>query len=67
MRHADCKHCGKEISEVDEQCPHCGIPLPPKHAQQRQRQFVFWFVGVVLFCFFMMAWLPPDWSPFAGK
>ena len=67
MSHLLCKHCGQAVNESDRSCQGCGIPLPPKHAQQAQTHFIFWFIGVVLFCFFMMFWLPPDWSPFVGK
>ncbi|NOQ94651.1 MAG: protein DnrP [Methylophaga sp.] len=62
-----CKHCAGNIEAEDSSCPHCGIPLPPHHATQKQRHFVLWFVALVLFCFFMMVWLPPDWSPFTGR
>ncbi|RLA21444.1 MAG: protein DnrP [Gammaproteobacteria bacterium] len=67
MSNLSCKHCGRAVEEDDQTCPNCGIPLPPKHGQQRQRSFVFWFIGIVIFCFVMMFWLPPDWSPFVDK
>lgn len=62
-----CKHCGRDIDSDDKVCPHCGIPLAPNHAGQRQRTFVVWFIILVIFCFIMMFWLPPDWSPFVDK
>ena len=67
MSHLICKHCGKTVNDGDKSCLGCGIPLPPKHGQQVQKNFVFWFVAVVLFCFFMMFWLPPDWSPLVSR
>lgn len=67
MRKLSCKHCGEGVDADDTVCPHCGIPLPPNHGTQRQRTFIYWFIALVIFCFFMMFWLPPDWSPFVGK
>ncbi|MBV1915754.1 MAG: zinc-ribbon domain-containing protein [Pseudomonadales bacterium] len=67
MSDLSCKHCGREIKETDSTCESCGIPLPPNHATQRQRKFLIWFGIVVVFCIFMMFWLPPDWSPFVER
>lgn len=62
-----CKHCGGNVGEDQRNCPNCGIPLPPNHATQRQRTFIVWFILLLIFCFFMMMWLPPDWSSFVNK
>jgi predicted nucleic acid-binding Zn ribbon protein len=67
MNPLSCTHCGKEVKAEEQSCSHCGQPLPPNHAQARQRSFIGWFVVIVLFCIGMMLWLPPDWSPFMGK
>jgi len=67
MSQHNCKHCGGMVEAEQSICPNCGMPLPPNHAQQKQRNFVLWFVILVLFCLFMMLWLPPDWSPMVNK
>ena len=63
MSELSCSNCGGSIESDSETCPHCGIPLPPNHASQRERTFTYWFIALVIFCVFMMLWLPPDWSP----
>mgnify|MGYP000565370713 CR=1 FL=1 len=67
MSQLNCKHCGGKIEAEESACQHCGLPLPPNHAKQKQRTFVVWFVILVLFCLFMMIWLPPDWSPLVNR
>lgn len=62
-----CQHCGRDVEADNTVCPSCGIPLPPNHAKYRQNKFIVWFIALVIFCVFMMLWLPPDWSPFVGK
>ena len=62
-----CKHCGGNVEAEQRTCPNCGIPLTPNHAIQKQRTFIVWFIVLLIFCFFMMMWLPPDWSPFVGS
>jgi len=67
MSEFNCKHCGGKIGAEQSICEHCGIPLPPNYAKQKQRTFILWFVILVIFCIFMMIWLPPDWSPLANR
>ncbi|PHS29664.1 MAG: protein DnrP [Methylophaga sp.] len=57
-----CSHCGRAVKADDVSCSNCGIPLPPHHANQRQRTFVYWFIALVIFCFVIMFWLPPNWT-----
>jgi predicted nucleic acid-binding Zn ribbon protein len=61
-----CNHCGRDVKAEDEVCANCGIPLPPNHADQRQKTFIRWFIVLVIFCVFMMWWIPPDWSSIGG-
>lgn len=63
MSELRCKHCDGKVEATDSQCSNCGIPLPPHHANQRQRTFILWFVVLVIFCLIMIIWLPPDWRP----
>ncbi|NQY27709.1 MAG: protein DnrP [Piscirickettsiaceae bacterium] len=51
------------MNAEDTDCSHCGIPLPPNHGTQREQSFIYWFIALVIFCVFMMLWLPPDWTP----
>ncbi|MFW5451395.1 MAG: hypothetical protein ACKE9I_07330 [Methylophagaceae bacterium] len=67
MTKLSCQHCGGDVESEVQRCPNCGIPLPPDHGIQRQKKFILWFIALIIFCFFMMFWLPPDWSPFIGK
>ena len=67
MSKPNCKHCGRDVEENDDHCQNCGIPLPPNHAKERQKNFIIWFIVLLIFCFVMMFWLPPDWSSFVDK
>ncbi|PCJ30755.1 MAG: DnrP protein [Gammaproteobacteria bacterium] len=62
-----CKQCGSKLGQEDDHCGACGIPLPPNHATQAQTTFVWWFVMIVIFCFVMMVYLPPDWLNRSGN
>lgn len=59
-----CNHCGGSVEAGDVKCAHCGIPLPPNFASLPQRRFILYFIGLVVFCFVVMFWLPPDWTRF---
>ena len=43
------------------ECGHCGMPLPA-HAEQtgerRQRRFMWFCIGLTVFCAVMIVWLP---------
>lgn len=67
MRKLICKNCGGGVEADNTLCPHCGIPLPPNHGTEHQQKFIYWFIALVIFCFVMMFWLPPDWSPFMNR
>ena len=67
MTDLKCDHCGGNLETESETCPNCGIPLAPDHSTQRQKKFIVWFIALVIFCFFIMFWLPPDWTSFIKK
>lgn len=67
MKQLVCKHCGGAIEAGDKTCTHCGIPLPPNLGKSSQRKFVLFFIALIIFCFIMIIWLPPDWTRFMGK
>jgi len=64
MKNLTCKHCGSSVEAGDENCSHCGIPLPPDYGKSPQKKFVLFFIGLVIFCLVMLLWLPPDWTRF---
>jgi hypothetical protein len=67
MNKLACKHCGGSVEPGDANCPNCGIPLPPNIGKYPQRKFILYFIALVIFCFVMIIWLPPDWTRFIGK
>ena len=67
MSELNCKHCGNEVKVGDKNCPSCGIPLSPNLGKYQQLKFKIFFVAVVLFCIFMIIWLPPNWTAFMDK
>ena len=67
MNKLNCKHCGGDVNVGDKTCPNCGIPLPKNLGKNRQKKFILFFIAVVLFCLFMIYWLPPDWINSMGK
>ena len=56
-----CNHCGGIIQANDRVCPSCHIPLSTNQASAPQRKFKLFFIVVVIFCFILMYYLPPDW------
>ncbi|WP_299879130.1 DUF2116 family Zn-ribbon domain-containing protein [uncultured Cocleimonas sp.] len=58
MRELNCTHCGKTIAADDQSCPHCGMPLAPHLRKSPQRKFIWWFIGIVIFCAVMIYLLP---------
>jgi len=67
MSDLTCKHCGGPVEAGKKTCPNCGIPLPPDFGKHTQRKFILFFIAVVIFCIFMVIWLPPNWTQFMGK
>jgi len=67
MDNLKCKHCGGHVKAGDINCSHCGIPLPPNLGKNSQRKFKWFFIGLIIFCFVMILWLPPDWTRFMGR
>jgi hypothetical protein len=67
MTQLKCEHCNAEVKVGDKTCKGCGIPLPPNFGKNPQRKFIYWFIALVIFCFFMMFWLPPDWTKYISK
>lgn len=67
MRELKCEHCNTDVNMGDKSCSGCGTPLPPDFGQHPQRRFIYWFIALVILCFFMMYWLPPNWTDLMEK
>jgi len=61
MSEISCQHCGYKFEEQQCYCPSCRTPTPD---QQRlnfaklKRKIIYAFIGLVIFCAFMIVWLP---------
>ncbi|MCK5812784.1 MAG: hypothetical protein KAH03_00930 [Cocleimonas sp.] len=58
MSNLSCKHCGGELKAENQECPSCGIPLAPDHAESRQKRFIIFFIALVIFCGAMVLLVP---------
>lgn len=57
-----CDNCNKEITEqsgeFEEFCPHCDEPIVDEGRLNSITRFKWYFVGIVIFCFVMILYLP---------
>ena len=54
-----CLYCQRTQPDAAQNCGDCGMPLPTQRPQQRrQRRFLWFCIGLTLFCVAMMLWLP---------
>lgn len=56
-----CLFCQGENDSNSTNCKHCGMALPKKHPQDKRSKISFFikmFWAIVLFCVFMMFYLP---------
>ncbi|VEE13591.1 hypothetical protein [Ectopseudomonas mendocina] len=54
-----CLYCQRPQSASAQECGNCGMPLPTNQPQlRRQRRFLWFCIGLTLFCVAMMLWLP---------
>ncbi len=56
-----CLYCQTENDVTRDSCSHCGMALPNKHPQDKQKKLNFFikaFWAIVLFCVVMMYYLP---------
>lgn len=56
-----CLYCQQDNGSRASHCQHCGMPLPTAAAQlgaRRQRRFLWFCIGLTLFCLAMVVWLP---------
>ncbi|PAU63595.1 DnrP protein [Pseudomonas indica] len=62
---ANCLYCGEEHPAGTIACRRCGMPLPVRTdgaAARRQRRFLWFCIGLALFCAAMIVWLPRSLS-----
>jgi predicted nucleic acid-binding Zn ribbon protein len=56
-----CLYCQQENPPNEAECSNCGMPLPA-HAdsapERRQRRFLWFCIGLSIFCAVMIVWLP---------
>ena len=56
-----CLYCQQDNPPQEAECSNCGMPLP-KHAdsapERRQRRFLWFCIGLSIFCAVMIVWLP---------
>lgn len=63
---AKCLYCQQENSAANTACEHCGMQLPQLTEQkqaQRLSRFKWFVIGLTIFCFIMMFWLPRTVPP----
>lgn len=56
-----CLYCQQDNPAQQTECDTCGMPLPA-HAdgapERRQRRFLWFCIGLTVFCAAMIVWLP---------
>nr|WP_298108141.1 DnrP protein [uncultured Pseudomonas sp.] len=61
-----CLYCQRDNSPRNNppqpaECGHCGMPLPPfadQAIERKQRRFMWFCIGLTVFCAVMIVWLP---------
>jgi uncharacterized paraquat-inducible protein A len=56
-----CLYCQTENDAENSRCSHCGMTLPNKHPQDKQKKIKFFikaFWAIVIFCLVMIYYLP---------
>jgi len=56
-----CLYCQTDNEATNKNCSHCGMELPNKHPQDKQKKlslFIKAFWGITIFCVVMMYYLP---------
>jgi len=58
---ATCLYCQQQNPPQETECQNCGMPLPAHaddNGQRRQRRFLWFCIGLTVFCAVMIVWLP---------
>lgn len=56
-----CLYCQQDNPPREPECCNCGMPLPvlaDSAGERRQRRFLWFCIGLSLFCAAMILWLP---------
>jgi len=67
MNELICKHCGSKVESDEENCLHCGMPLPPEPEKTPQQKFTLLFIVLVIICVIMVFWLPRELTQYSGQ
>jgi len=63
MSEITCSHCGRTFNENKNYCPSCRTPTPAQQDKDLaaiKKKFIFFVVGLTVFCAVMILWLPRD-------
>ena len=56
-----CLYCQRDNPSQETDCNQCGMPLPARAEQaveRKQRRFMWFCIGLTVFCAVMVVWLP---------
>ncbi|WP_207285468.1 protein DnrP [Pseudomonas sp. FW300-N2A2] len=56
-----CLYCQHVNPSKETECRHCGMPLPAlaeRSGERRQHRFMWFCIGLTIFCVAMFFWLP---------
>ncbi|MEX6503676.1 DnrP protein [Pseudomonas zhanjiangensis] len=56
-----CLYCQQDNPAQEADCLNCGMPLPAlaeRAGERKQRRFLWFCIGLSLFCALMILWLP---------
>jgi hypothetical protein len=56
-----CLYCQRDNPFQQTECSHCGMPLPAlaeQAVERKQRRFMWFCIGLTVFCAVMIVWLP---------
>ena len=69
MENLYCNHCGHELEAGTESllthCPVCNAPIGIKlqsTKEKKSRNFIYYFIGLVIFCFVIIYIVPTLWG-----
>jgi predicted amidophosphoribosyltransferase len=58
-----CNHCGSTFNEANNYCPSCRAPTPAQQIKDLdvvKKKFIYFVVGIAIFCAIMILWLPRE-------
>ena len=58
---AKCLYCQQDNPATADECENCGMPLPRRAeqaAERKQRRFLWFCIGLTVFCAVIIVWFP---------